>query len=311
MHVADGAGGHGQPAQAVGRMLALAQPGSGPVAVPGPQRRLPDADEVLAVLAARAALAELGEEPIDGGGVHAAEPQLTDGRDDLVLDQAGVAEHGALGNLTLAGPPLAPGVQQLGHGLVAGGAVLAGPGFPDEPGFELAGLGAGLGRAGLLALLAGEGIAAGVDDDPPAVAALLDHLRRLLWPGFGHKDDHLMIIRGKQGKPQEGIICALSCWFVEPEVGFEPTTFRLRVETHPSSRCQPGRFWLLRSAGSSVECDPDRRRYGRGNDQENDRLLAPACRAAPGCAAAARSAGAGSSAQHPGPFSGRTSSLSR
>ena len=23
-------------------------------------------------------------------------------------------------------------------------------------------------------------------------------------------------------------ICALSCWFVEPEVGFEPTTFRLR-----------------------------------------------------------------------------------
>jgi hypothetical protein len=26
---------------------------------------------------------------------------------------------------------------------------------------------------------------------------------------------------------------------VEPEVGFEPTTFRLRVETHPSSRSQP------------------------------------------------------------------------
>jgi hypothetical protein len=34
---------------------------------------------------------------------------------------------------------------------------------------------------------------------------------------------------------------ALSCAF-EPEVGFQPTTFRLRVETHPSSTCQPGRF---------------------------------------------------------------------
>ena len=32
----------------------------------------------------------------------------------------------------------------------------------------------------------------------------------------------------------------------EPEEGFEPSTFRLRVEAHPSSRCQPGRFWLLR-----------------------------------------------------------------
>ncbi len=103
-----------------------------------------------------------------------------------MLDQAGIAEHRPLGDLTLAGPPLAPGVRQLGHGLVAGGPVLAGPGSPDEAGFELAGLGSGLGRAGLLALLAGERVAAGVDDDPSAVAALLDHLR----PGFGHKDDH-------------------------------------------------------------------------------------------------------------------------
>jgi hypothetical protein len=94
-----------------------------------------------------------------------------------VLDQAGVAEHGAFGDLALAGPPFAPGVQQLGHGLVAGGPVLAGPCFPDEPGFELAGLGSGPGRAGLLALLTGEWVTAGVDDDPPAVAALLDHLR--------------------------------------------------------------------------------------------------------------------------------------
>jgi hypothetical protein len=45
----------------------------------------------------------------------------------------------------------------------------------DEAGFELAGLGLGRGGAGLLALAAGEWVAAGVDDDAPAVAPLLDH----------------------------------------------------------------------------------------------------------------------------------------
>jgi len=158
-------------------MLALAQPGPGPVAVPSTQRRLADADQVLAVLAAGAALTQLGQEPVQGGGVYAAEPQLPQRRDDLVLDQAAVAEHGALGDLALAGSPFAPGVQQLGYGLVAGGPVLARPGLPDQLGFELAGLGSGPGRAGLLTLLAGEWVAAGVDDDPPAVAALLDHPR--------------------------------------------------------------------------------------------------------------------------------------
>jgi hypothetical protein len=130
---------------------------------------------MLAMLAAGAALAELSQEPVEGGGVHPAEPQVPNGGDDLVLDRAAVAEHGALGDLALAGSPFAPGVQQLGHRLVAGGPVLAGPCLPDQPGFELAGLGSGLGRAGLLALLAGEWVAAGVDDDPPAVAPLLDH----------------------------------------------------------------------------------------------------------------------------------------
>jgi hypothetical protein len=57
---------------------------------------------------------------------------------------------------------------------------------------------------------------------------------------------------------------------LEPEVGFEPTTFRLRVGKPSSSRRCPGRFWLLRSAGSSFECVPDLPCYGRGNDQEND-----------------------------------------
>jgi hypothetical protein len=31
---------------------------------------------------------------------------------------------------------------------------------------------------------------------------------------------------------------------IEPEVGFEPTTFRLRVEEPSSSRCDRGLFWL-------------------------------------------------------------------
>ena len=69
------------------------------------------------------------------------------------------------------------------------------------------------------------------------------------------------------------LLDALSPAEMEPEVGFEPTTFRLRVEKHPSSRCQPGLFWLLTSAGSSVECVPDLPCYGRGNDQENDQAV--------------------------------------
>jgi hypothetical protein len=64
----------------------------------------------------------------------------------------------------------------------------------------------------------------------------------------------------------------------------EPTTFRLRVETHPSSRYQLDPFWLLRSAGSSSQCGPDLPCYGRGNDQQNDQanngrtLDCPSCR---------------------------------
>jgi hypothetical protein len=65
-------------------------------------------------------------------------------------------------------------------------------------------------------------------------------------------------------------IVVLSWDYVEPEVGFDPTTFRLRVEEPSSSRCHPGPFWLLTSAGSSSQCVPDLPRYGWGNDQEND-----------------------------------------
>jgi hypothetical protein len=53
--------------------------------------------------------------------------------------------------------------------------VLASADLADQAGFELASLGLGRGRAGLLALAAGERVPACVDDDPPAVAALLDH----------------------------------------------------------------------------------------------------------------------------------------
>ena len=56
--------------------------------------------------------------------------------------------------------------------------------------------------------------------------------------------------------------------------GFEPSTFRLRVEAHLSSRCRPDPFWLLTSAGSSAEFVPDLPCYGRGNDQENDQHAA-------------------------------------
>jgi len=70
---------------------------------------------------------------------------------------------------------LEPGLDEVGHGLAGGAAVLAGADLADEAGFELAGLGFGRRGAGLLALAAGEWVAAGVDDDPPAVAALFDH----------------------------------------------------------------------------------------------------------------------------------------
>jgi hypothetical protein len=55
-----------------------------------------------------------------------------------------------------------------------------------------------------------------------------------------------------------------------PTKGSNLTTFRLRVEEPSSSRCRPDPFWLLTSAGSSVECVPDLSSHGRGNDQEND-----------------------------------------
>ena len=71
--------------------------------------------------------------------------------------------------------------------------------------------------------------------------------------------------RTKQANPFGPLTCTM-----EPEVGFEPTTFRLRVEEQPSTRYYRGRFKLLTSAGSSIEGIPDLWRYGGRNDREDD-----------------------------------------
>ena len=99
------------------------------------------------------------------------------------------------------------------------------------------------------------------------------HLRSVAGRGLPEagshaKDDQ----RGKQDERQNHCECILTCG-LEPEVGFEPTTFRLRVETPSSSLYQPGPFWLLTSAGSSIQCVPDLASYGRANDQENDQAV--------------------------------------
>jgi hypothetical protein len=80
----------------------------------------------------------------------------------------------------------------------------------------------------------------------------------------GGRESTESLTGSKQGEHYNALTCSF-----EPEVGFEPTTFRLRVETHASSRCWPGRFWLLTSAGSSSQFVPDLPGYSRGNDQEN------------------------------------------
>jgi hypothetical protein len=46
---------------------------------------------------------------------------------------------------------------------------------------------------------------------------------------------------------------ALTCWFVEPEVGFEPTTFRLRVGFSASVWSAPDGSSLLTLDAASVQ----------------------------------------------------------
>jgi hypothetical protein len=119
----------------------------------------------------------LGVEAVDGGGVDPVGRQPADGRQQLLVGVAPVVDQRVGRDRAHRGPPLEPGLDEVGDGLAGGAAVLSGADLADEAGFELAGLGLGRGGAGLLALAAGKWVAAGVDDDPPAVAPLLDHQR--------------------------------------------------------------------------------------------------------------------------------------
>jgi hypothetical protein len=78
------------------------------------------------------------------------------------------------------------------------------------------------------------------------------------WSAWGSGSTQSLTV-GQQGEQRNALTCAF-----EPEVGFEPTTFRLRVEEPLSSRCRPDPFWLLTSAGSSSRCVPDLPCYGGG-----------------------------------------------
>jgi hypothetical protein len=127
------------------------------------------------VLALAAALAQLGVEPIDGGAVDPVERQPAERRQQLLVGVAAVVDQGVGRDRADRRAPLEPGLQEVGDGLAGGAAVLAGADFADEAGFELASLGLGRRGAGLLAFAAGKRVAAGVDDDPPAITALLDH----------------------------------------------------------------------------------------------------------------------------------------
>jgi hypothetical protein len=129
----------------------------------------------VAVLALAAALAQLGVEAVDGGGVDPVERQAAESRQELLVGVAPIVDQGVGRDRAHRGAPLEPGLDEAAHALAGGATVLSGADLADKAGFELAGLGLGGGGAGLLALFAGEWVAAGVDDDPPAVAPLLDH----------------------------------------------------------------------------------------------------------------------------------------
>jgi hypothetical protein len=75
--------------------------------------------------------------------------------------------------------------------------VLAGADLADEAGLQLAGLGLGSGGAGLLALLAGERVTAGVDDDHQRLPRFLI-TRRLL----GHLPEGGRMIRRQANSPR-------------------------------------------------------------------------------------------------------------
>src|SRR3954454_23127463 len=92
-----------------------------------------------------------------------------------VVDGAAVGEHLALAAAAGGGAAVQPPVEQPAHGLGAAGAVQPGAGLPDELRLELTRLPLGARGPGLLALLAGERIAAGVHSNAVAPRESLDH----------------------------------------------------------------------------------------------------------------------------------------
>jgi hypothetical protein len=80
----------------------------------------------VAVLALAAALAQLGVEAVDGGGVHPVERQPAEGRQQLLVGVAPVIDQSVGRDRAHRGAPLEPGLDKVSHGLAGGAAVLAG-----------------------------------------------------------------------------------------------------------------------------------------------------------------------------------------
>jgi hypothetical protein len=93
----------------------------------------------VAVLALAAALVQLGVEPVDGGGIDPVERQPAEGRQQLLIGVAPVVDQGVGRDRAHRGAPLEPGLDEVGHGLAGGAAVLAGADLTDEAGLQLAG----------------------------------------------------------------------------------------------------------------------------------------------------------------------------
>ena len=78
----------------------------------------------------------------------------------------------------------------------------------------------------------------------------VQHLARPRWAPATRTRRQGLVLRKAQTVP-------LTRGYVEPEVGFEPTTFRLRVGCSASDQMAPDGSSLLTLAASSVQTAPD------------------------------------------------------
>jgi hypothetical protein len=116
--------------------------------------------------------AELAVEAVEGDRVELGEPQLAEGRLELGLDDGPVVvESGGGERLAAVLPPGEVHVQQLPDRAGAGAAMAAVGDLGTEPGLQPLGLALALDLSGDLALAAGDGVNAGVDDHLIAAAA--------------------------------------------------------------------------------------------------------------------------------------------